>query len=267
MHQSRRLIFSLLCGVALISGIFALYQANSEVKALKNQVRQEATLVAESQRNAVEQALESGSTQELQALAAHSQGMAVFDMRGMPLAMASGLNAAAAEPAVTQALASGMAVGEFVKINGESAYVYVLPLAGDGAIAMIRETAWITAPIWRHGLASAAQTLLIVGITLLIVGWSLSKPLRGIAQWLRESRTGDAHTAAELPKDGIFLSLSNEVAQHRHQSARGAGGGRRRSAPARRRPLPLDRRKRLRIAMQGQAGRQPPVRRFQSRTL
>ena len=96
MHLSRRLIFSLLCGVALISGIFALYQANSEVKSLKNQVRQEATLVAESQKKAVEQALVSGSRQDLQALAEHAQGMAVFDLRGVPLAMATGLNAAAA---------------------------------------------------------------------------------------------------------------------------------------------------------------------------
>jgi alpha,alpha-trehalose-phosphate synthase [UDP-forming] len=218
MHLSRRLIFSLLCGVALISGIFALYQANTEVKSLKNQVRQEAALVAESRRTAVEQALESGSIEDLQALADHSQGMAVFDQRGIPLAMASGLNAAAAQPAVAKALASGRAVGGFVKINGETAYVYALPLTGgplpvEGAIAMIRETAWITAPIWRHAVQSAAQTLLIVGITLLIVGWSLSKPLRGIAQWLRESRTGNAHAAAELPKDGIFLSLTSEVAR------------------------------------------------------
>jgi alpha,alpha-trehalose-phosphate synthase [UDP-forming] len=211
MHQSRRLIFSLLCGVALISGIFALYQANSEVKSLKNQVRQEASLVAESQRRAVQQAFETGSIQDLQTLADHSQGMAVFDLRGIPLAAASGLNAAAAAPEVAKALASGMAAGGFLRINGESAYVYVLPLPASGAIAIIRETAWITAPIWRHGLASAAQTLLIVGITLLIVGWSLSKPLRGIAQWLRESRTGNAHVAAELPQDGIFLSLTSEV--------------------------------------------------------
>ena len=213
MHLSRRLIFSLLCGVALISGIFALYQANSEVKALKNQVRQEASLVAESQRRAVEQAFESGSIQDLQALAAQSQGMAVFDLRGIPLAAGTGLDATVARPAVEKAMVSRMAVGEFVKINGASAYVYALPLPADGAIAMIRETAWITAPIWRHAVASAAQTLLIVGITLLIVGWSLSKPLRGIAQWLRESRTGNAHAAAELPKDGIFLSLTSEVAR------------------------------------------------------
>src|SRR5580704_13737826 len=136
MHQSRRLILSLLCGVALISGIFALYQANSEVKSLKNQVRQEASLVAESQRKAVEQAIESGSMQNLQALAEHAQGMAVFDMRGMPLAMAAGLNAAAAQPAVAKALASDMAVGEFVKINGEAAYVYALPLTAGGPLAV-----------------------------------------------------------------------------------------------------------------------------------
>ena len=213
MHLSRRLIFSLLCGVALISGIFALYQANSEVKSLKNQVRQEALLVAESQQRAVEQALESGSTQELQALAEHSQGMAVFDGQGVPVAMAAGLNAAAAQPAVAKAMVSHIAVGGFVKINGAPAYVYAVPLPVEGAIAVIRETAWITAPIWRHAVASAAQTLLIVGITLLIVGWSLSKPLRGIAQWLRESRTGNVHAAAELPKDGIFLSLTSEVAR------------------------------------------------------
>jgi len=136
MHLSRRLIVSLLCGVAVISGIFALSQASPEVKSLKDQVKREASLVADNQRKA-------------------------------------------------KALASGMAVGGFVKINGQPAYVYALPLPAEGAIAIMRETAWITAPNWRHGLASAAQTLLIAGITLLIVGWGLSERIAG-----RESDCG-----------------------------------------------------------------------------
>jgi len=60
-----------------------------------------------------------------------------------------------------------------------------------------------------------AQTLVLVGMTLFIVRWSLGKPLRMMAQWLRDLRTGD-HSAAIKPlppKEDLFSPLTSEVTQ------------------------------------------------------
>ena len=56
-------------------------------------------------------------------------------------------------------------------------------------------------PVWRHALTGMAQTLLIVAITLLIVRWSLGRPLRHMAQWLRDLRTGNASAGGKPPEE------------------------------------------------------------------
>ncbi len=130
----RRLILSLICGVAGISAIFALYQANTEVKSLKDQVAREAALLAESERRSVEQALDSGSVQELRTLVGNSAGVGVFDAEGSPLATAQGLDSTPARAVVAKSLKAGDAVGEFMRIKGAPAYVYALPLPPKGRL-------------------------------------------------------------------------------------------------------------------------------------
>jgi alpha,alpha-trehalose-phosphate synthase [UDP-forming] len=53
--------------------------------------------------------------------------------------------------------------------------------------------------------------LLIAGITVLIVHWTLAKPLRHMAQWLHDLRTGRTPAAGKLPQEGIFQPLTSEV--------------------------------------------------------
>ncbi len=67
-------------------------------------------------------------------------------------------------------------------------------------------------PVWWRALVSVVQTLLIVAVTLVIVRWSLRRPLHLMAQWLRDLRTGNASASARPPEEEIFLPLSSEVA-------------------------------------------------------
>ena len=62
MQLSRRLMMSLLGGVAAVSLGFAVFQAKAEMHALEDEVRRQASVIAESQRRPVEVALESGSS-------------------------------------------------------------------------------------------------------------------------------------------------------------------------------------------------------------
>jgi uncharacterized membrane protein affecting hemolysin expression len=225
MRLSRRLMLSLFCGVAAVSTLFAIYQAEAEKHALTEQVQRQALVLVESQSKPVAQMLLNGSRVELQTLADQFQmharlaGMAVYDAQGKPVAITSGpaSHLAATPAAVTRALQSERSGEEFFRSGGEPMHILVMPLAAGGrmlgAIGIIHDLAFIGTLVWRHALISVVQTLLIVAITLLIVSWSLGRPLHSMAQWLRDLRTGAASAGGKPPEDGIFLPLSNEVAR------------------------------------------------------
>jgi trehalose-6-phosphate synthase len=224
MHLSRRLMFSLFCGVAAVSMAFAIYQVEAETHALKDEIARQASILAESQRRPVEQILRTGSPRELQALVdqfrnhEHLAGLAIYDPQGDPLAITSGLAARlnATPAAVTRAIQTARSRSEFVRLSGARMHVFALPVIADGptigAIGVFHNVAF-GAAVWRHALTSVLQTLLIVGITLLIVHWSLGKPLRHMAQWLRDLRTGHTSADGRPPKEEIFRPLASEVAQ------------------------------------------------------
>jgi len=227
MNLSRRLMLSLFGGVAVVSMLFALYQAAAEMHAMRSEVQRQALVLAESQQRAAGQVLQDGSPGEMQALASqfqnheHMAGVAIYDAKGEPLAVTPGLathlgsDAAATPPAVARALREAHFRGEFFRAGGQPMHILALPLSTDGrllgAIAIFNNVSFIAAPVWRHALTSVAQTLLIVGMTLLIIRWSLGKPLQHMAQWLHDLRTGNPSASGEPPKEEIFRPLTREV--------------------------------------------------------
>jgi len=218
-------MMSLLGGVAAVSVGFAVFQAIAEMHALEDEVRRQASALAESQRRPVEAALESGSSQELELLVGrfenqdHLAGMAVYDERGQPLAMTPGLRPRlkSTPGAVVSALDAGQERAQFFQLGESPMHIIALPLyAGgreSGALAVFHRVAFITVPVLRHALVSVAQTLLIVGLTLLIVRWNLGKPVQHLTEWLRDLRTGRAGLGDALPKESLFQPLTDEVAQ------------------------------------------------------
>ena len=112
MHLSGRLMLSLFRGVAAITTVFAIYQAEAEMHGLTEQVQRQALVLVESQRKPVAQMLARGSSVDLQALTDQFQkharlaGMAVYDAHGKPVAITSGLASrlAATPAAVTRAI-------------------------------------------------------------------------------------------------------------------------------------------------------------------
>jgi trehalose 6-phosphate synthase len=220
-------MLSLLGAVAVVSMVFALYQGAAEMHAMRGEVQRQAVVLAESQERAAEQVLQDGSPGEMQSLVGQFQnheqmaGVALYDPKGRPLALTPGLEshfaAGAPEtpPAVARAIRDGRARGDFFRSGGEPMHILALPLTADGrslgAIAVFHNVAFVTAPILRHALTSVAQTLLIVGLTLVIVRWSLGKPLQHMAQWLRDLRTGDGSSSGQPPKEEMFRPLTSEM--------------------------------------------------------
>jgi alpha,alpha-trehalose-phosphate synthase [UDP-forming] len=224
MHLSRRLVVSLLAGVTVVSMAFGVYQGLAEARALKDQMERQGPSLAESlQRPVVEAMLQNGPSRDLETLVNrfqnrdHLAGVAIYDANGHSVAATPGLTShLGATPAtVTDAIGTGQSRREFFQGTDEPMHAFALPLSVDGrtigAIGVFHNTAFTMAPIWRHMLIGAAQTLLIVGITLLIVRWSLGKPLQRMAQWLRDLRTGNNAGQQALPQEGMFQSLTTEV--------------------------------------------------------
>src|SRR2546422_5545788 len=97
MRLSLRLILSLIGGVTAVALVFAVVQAGTEMQAEKIEVQRQALVLAESQQRLVEPLVQNNSFSELQAAADRLQhhqrlaGMAVYDAKGKPLAVTSGL--------------------------------------------------------------------------------------------------------------------------------------------------------------------------------
>ncbi|HEV2447118.1 MAG TPA: hypothetical protein VGS58_14400, partial [Candidatus Sulfopaludibacter sp.] len=224
MRLNYRLMLSLVGGVATVSLIFAVYQAETEVRSLRDEVQRQALVLVQSQQQAAERMIESGSPREWRAFVDQFQnqprlaGVALYDADGHPLAITFSLAPLMAQTpaALSVALTSGKIRGQFFRANGEPLHILALPLGTDahriGALAVVYRVAFTERLVWRHALLSVAQTLLIVAITLLIVRWSFAKPLRHLTLWLREMRTGTSAHTDKPPGEGMFQPLTREVA-------------------------------------------------------
>ncbi len=229
MSLSRQLNLYLIGGVTLITLIFAGFQARVEIRALTAEVERRAIALAEIEQNAAEPLLQTGSYKGLQALVdafpSHQQlaGEAIYDMKGQPLAVTAALaaNIALTPTSVARAIADGWRRDEFLRIGGKPMHVFALPIRSDagviGAVAIFQDAANIAtreASVWQSALAGLAiQTILILIITILVVRWSLRKPLRRTVQWLEAVRAGKTPVDSELPKESLFQPLTKEVAE------------------------------------------------------
>ena len=221
MQLSRRLVLTLLGGVATVSLAFAILQARAETSVLEDEIQRQAAVLAESQVRPAEFALKNGLDPEVLVDRFENQdhlaGMAVYDERGHPLAITSGLRSQlkTTPAAVISALDSGEERAQIFHLGDRPMQVFVVPLRvggrAAGALAVFHHAALIATPVLRHAMASVAQTLLIVALTLLIVRWNLGKPVQHLTEWLRDLRTGRTSLGVTLPKDGVFQPLTNEV--------------------------------------------------------
>jgi trehalose 6-phosphate synthase len=122
--------------------------------------------------------------------------------------------------AVAQALRDGWAKADFITSRvGSPLHVAAVPLRSGaavlGALAIVHDTAYIetrTEALWRRAILGVlVQTLVIAGITLLAVRFTVGLPLRHMTQWLCELRTHGASTP--LAVGGDFAPLAREVRQ------------------------------------------------------
>jgi trehalose 6-phosphate synthase len=229
MRMSLRLIFSLIVGVTLLSFLLALFQVRAANRGLRQELENRAGIMGESLEGKVEPLLNSRSSKHLEAVVtqfgnrAHLMGIAVFDTSGDNLAATPGLEdyVRGALPAVTQVISSKAKYASFITLVGKPTHLYILPLHGEGesevrgALAIFHDARFIKAQTsrlwWDTFLDVLVQAVFIALVTLLIIRWSIIRPIARTAKWVREIRAGKSAEGSGLDDEDLFKPLAQEV--------------------------------------------------------
>ena len=227
MRMSLRLIVSLVIAVTIVSFAFALYQVQAENRSRRNELERRAQLLAESLQETVEPLVAKGSQDGLQRIVERFgnrerlAGVAIYDNQAHPVIMTPNLAARLGPelPAVVKTLMEGHSSSLFFQAtNNEPIHVYTVPVHHDGqlwALAVFHDASYIHGQdmlIWRSTFRHVlVQMLLISAITLLMVRWSMERPIQRMAQWLKELRAGEAVTNPDLPAEHVLKPLTQEV--------------------------------------------------------
>jgi trehalose 6-phosphate synthase len=207
MRVSLRLIVSLVVAVTLVSFAFAVYQVKAESKSKRAELAGRARILAESLSEAIEPFPLTGSDQKLHQMVEKFgsreflAGIAIYSSDGTPIITTSDLaHRREALPPLDLSVLRDKASGRFVKLGKTEMYIYAVPLrTGDhiaGAMALFHDVGYIEAnrlKMWRDILARViVQMLVIVAITLLVIRWTMVRPILRTAQWIRDLRAGRA---------------------------------------------------------------------------
>ena len=229
MRLTSRLSISLIASVAVVSLAFAYFQMRANRRGLDRELERHALVLAETLSKSAQPLLVNHSYRDLQRLVDQFQnreqiaGVAILNPAGEPLAISSRLAPRLDQypDPIRQAIQDGLTHAGFVTLVGDPVHLIAMPLRLDpvviGILAIFHDAAYIdqqTAALWRRTLIGVAiQTFLIALITLLTIRLGFGRPLKRTTEWLRQLRTGVATSAAEIPEQGEFEPLTQEVSR------------------------------------------------------
>ena len=227
MRTTLKLVSPLIVSVAIVSLLFAGYQVRTQKRILRNDLVHRAETLGESLQESVESLSERGAERNLQRLVdrfgqkEHLRGVAVYDAAGTAVATSPAIaEAFRLQPhAAARAVELATGFGEFEFAGDSAIYVFAVPLRAGGkpfhTLAVIYDASYIdtqTSRTFRDSLLNAlVQTLLIAGLAVVLVRWTLTGPLTRTVGWLRTLRAGQTPSAAQLPQGEIFDQIHREV--------------------------------------------------------
>ena len=227
MKITSRLILYLVLVAAVVTGAFSYLQFENEKLRLADQLEKNASLISEALRAPLETALEDGRIESLRRLVRlpekHGRllALAVYGVGGVPLAESPGTHGGLDRwmPAVQRCIAQNRTLDSFERAGGKRYYFHATPLVRQdkpaAALVQLRRAdlvgegtrALVVQNFMHFLILSALMTLTI----LLVMWWSVTKPLNEIAQWLRRLRLGEMRHALTLPRGTLLGPLASEV--------------------------------------------------------
>ncbi|MGB9716742.1 MAG: hypothetical protein ACPL1G_10120, partial [Thermodesulfovibrionales bacterium] len=229
MKITIRLIVSLILVIAVVAIVFSFYQVRSEKERLTDELERRVIILAETLQESIKPMLQSGSLERLNRLLERFgnrerlKGVVIFDRQGNIFASSSDLIPKIKQPfpqAIT-AISENRGLNDFININGNKTYIYVLPISDEkkfsGTLVLFHDASYIDVrlrEIWKYNiLRFLTLSIFITIITLLVVRWSITGPIAQIAEWMRELRTGkEKITKPKISTRGNILApLISEV--------------------------------------------------------
>jgi len=225
MRFTLRLIVAIWLSTLVVVAAFAYLQMIEERHRLTQDLERRAVLLGEGLKEVVEPALGRSSRgtleRTLKRFARRDQGLAVYDKVGTPLAATAEIAATLPEPVpqVTAALASGTVQQGFSREGGRRMFVYASPILREdrpvAALAIYLDASPVTRAewaIWRqNGIRFLALGIVLSGIAMLIVRFSITRPLARMTRWTRALRRGHPIEPIEVGDPGLFGPITREV--------------------------------------------------------
>ncbi len=223
-----QLILPLVLGIALVSLISAYYEVHMEIRGQRKELEKRAEVLGESVAGNVERPLERGSARELQRMVQrfgnreHLLGIVICDASGNLLAVTPALaeQFTICPSNVKVAMARNQGMGAYGRRDGVLLHIYALPVRGQdsdivGGVAIVDDAGYIEEArreMWRQTfLRVLLEALFIALVTLLILRWSVTRPVARAAQWMQALRTGKGASHLEAPDWDFFRPLAREM--------------------------------------------------------
>jgi trehalose-6-phosphate synthase/HAMP domain-containing protein len=224
-----RLLLRLLGGIWLatlaVTAGFTYLEVFEERDRLIRDLGRRASLAADAVREASEPIMarqsRTGIDRVLKRFGRPDRGIAIYDEFGSVIDATPEVKAhlAPLSPLVSEALRTRASRREFRTLGGRSYLVYVVPLERDdkiiGAATVLLDSRVLETQEWSLWRRSAARlgvlTLLLTGITWLLVRWTVTRPIARMAEWTKQLKSG---RQIVLPPDAdasLFGSLAGEM--------------------------------------------------------
>jgi trehalose 6-phosphate synthase len=153
----------------------------------------------------------------------HLVAIGIYERDDSPLVMTPSLSASLT--ALTQlsrhAMRDNRNLSTFTDLKFRSVHVFAAPLHADGktvigSMLIVHDSGYIASEVFRIWLRAfariAIEVLVIAAITLLILRWSLSGPIRRVDRWMRDLRMGRNAVRPAATDLNVLFPLTREVA-------------------------------------------------------
>ncbi len=227
MKITFRLITSLLLIAVVVSFGFVYFQTHQERSRLEEELVRRASILAESLQESVEPLVEADKFGGLNRLVERFgdrerlSGVAIYTMDGQPLAMTPSLPASfkTAPEVALKAMQVDQGRWTFLWDGQRRWHLQALSIHRGGAVAgalvLFHDASYIeahTARLWKQNFARLLLHVLLISLaTLLILRWSLLRPMARTVEWIKRLHSGELAEHRGLPKEDLFAPLTREV--------------------------------------------------------
>ena len=227
MRMSFRLILSLVITVTLISVLFAVYQVRAYTLGRQGDLEKRAQVLAESLQETVEPLWTKGARGSLRRIVERFgnrerlDGVAIYDAQGRPNMVTPNLatRLGTEPPPLDLTVFKGNGWSHFFGSGRNAAHLYAVPIrtAGMvvGALAVFHDASYIQAQnvqLWRDTFVHVLMQMLLIGaITVLVVRWTVERPIARLTLWLHDLRAGTLVSNSELPTEKDLRPLAREA--------------------------------------------------------